>query len=320
MKYRVPHKRRGFTLIEMMVAMTLTIFIMTILSQAFIQSLETFSGLKAIGDMQANLRAAAQILRNDLAQDHFTGKRRLSDPNFSSTPNPEGFMYFGTNNLLAPEGMDTDGMSSGRYNDRLRFTVKKRGNKREAFFSAPCSHTSFMNTVARFGMPKDSVFGDEFSTVFTSQWADIDYFLVATGSTAEPGVAGSTLGTPLFALYRRELLLVADNTAVNNQYSSSDASYFTNIAYKINANNKLDFLSPSDLNNPANGTAVTRSGTDAATLLLPNVLSFQVQTLTSPSGDFGTATTYPIYGVSITIRVWDIRSQQARQTTIIQEL
>src|ERR1700676_542928 len=73
------NERAAFTLVEMMVAMTLTIFVMVILSQCFVQGLETFSGLKAIGDMQEELRTATTLLRADLSLDHFEGKRRLSD-------------------------------------------------------------------------------------------------------------------------------------------------------------------------------------------------------------------------------------------------
>lgn len=89
--------RPAFTLVEMMVAMTLTIFVMVILSQCFVQGLETFSGLKVIGDMQEELRAAVTVLREDLSQDHFEAKRRLSDPVSSFTSNPirEGFFVIG---------------------------------------------------------------------------------------------------------------------------------------------------------------------------------------------------------------------------------
>jgi prepilin-type N-terminal cleavage/methylation domain-containing protein len=72
--------RRGFTLVEMMVAMALTVFVMVILSQCFVAGLETFSGLKAIGDMQEQLRTATNMLRADLSADHFEGKRRRAIP------------------------------------------------------------------------------------------------------------------------------------------------------------------------------------------------------------------------------------------------
>src|SRR4029077_4475858 len=92
----------GFTLVEMLLAMTLMIFVMLILSQCFVQGLETFSGLKSIGDMQEQLRTATTLLRADLSLDHFEGKRRLSDPLASfSTATPstpkirEGFFVIG---------------------------------------------------------------------------------------------------------------------------------------------------------------------------------------------------------------------------------
>src|SRR5262245_54057590 len=48
-------RRQGFTLVEMMVALALTVFIMVILSEAFVTGLETFRQLKAIGDMEESL-------------------------------------------------------------------------------------------------------------------------------------------------------------------------------------------------------------------------------------------------------------------------
>src|SRR5438034_10540819 len=78
--------RAGFTLVELMVAMALTMFIMVILSQAFVLSLETFAAMKGLGDMQIDLRTATNILRDDLSQDHFEGKRRLSDLGTGGVP------------------------------------------------------------------------------------------------------------------------------------------------------------------------------------------------------------------------------------------
>src|SRR5207244_2491377 len=72
--------RAGFTLIELMVAMTLTLVIMAILSQAFVLALETFTGLKGLGDMQQNLRTAAVQLHSDLGNGFFEGDRKMSDP------------------------------------------------------------------------------------------------------------------------------------------------------------------------------------------------------------------------------------------------
>src|SRR5438132_4500943 len=64
-------RRTGFTLVEMMVSMALVIFIMVILSQAFVAGLESFRRLKATGDMQERLRTVSSVLRRDLASNHF---------------------------------------------------------------------------------------------------------------------------------------------------------------------------------------------------------------------------------------------------------
>jgi hypothetical protein len=52
--------------VELLVAMALTLFIMSILSQAFISGMETFRQLKAVGDLNGRLRIATAALRNDL--------------------------------------------------------------------------------------------------------------------------------------------------------------------------------------------------------------------------------------------------------------
>jgi type II secretory pathway pseudopilin PulG len=66
---RLAHRalRFGFTLVELLVAMALTLFIMVILSQAFIAGAQTFADLKAVGDMNNRLRVATATMRADLA-------------------------------------------------------------------------------------------------------------------------------------------------------------------------------------------------------------------------------------------------------------
>src|SRR5437660_508576 len=86
-------RRRGFTIVEMLVAMALVIFIMVILSEAFRAGLDTFRELKAVGDMQEKLRATATMLRRDLQAEHFEAGRRLSDPNWFIAGQPKvGFV------------------------------------------------------------------------------------------------------------------------------------------------------------------------------------------------------------------------------------
>jgi prepilin-type N-terminal cleavage/methylation domain-containing protein len=135
--------RRGFTLIEMLVAMALTLFVMVILSQAFATALETFRGLKAIGDMQQSLRIAQTALTADLSADHFETGRKLSDANIVTDRPREGYFFIrqwsavaalGSNARYQYEGADADGLPSTRsYDQVIAFTVRLRGNTREKF-------------------------------------------------------------------------------------------------------------------------------------------------------------------------------------------
>src|SRR5262249_20754316 len=133
-KYLHREARSGFTLIEMLVAAALTLFVMTILSQAFVTSLEVFSQLKGLGDMEDGLRTAATIIRSDLRQNHFEGGRKLSDKTFwSGPPGPydvpyppglgvgpttkksavqNGFLHIWQGSPSTLEGNDADGIPS----------------------------------------------------------------------------------------------------------------------------------------------------------------------------------------------------------------
>src|SRR5438132_1514699 len=119
--------RRGFTLIEMLVAMALTMFIMVILSQAFVIALETFSGLKAIGDLQQSLRVAMASFQTDLQADHFEGARKLSNLTIASERPREGYFFVRQASAMQGlpgafpyqyEGVDVDGLPSARSFDQ----------------------------------------------------------------------------------------------------------------------------------------------------------------------------------------------------------
>src|SRR5437588_4479437 len=91
-------RRQAFTLVEMMVSMALVIFIMVLLSQAFVASMQAFRTLKGIGDMEEKLRTASAILRRDLAALHFQGQQPLSQVDLTRPPPSRGFfrIYQGT--------------------------------------------------------------------------------------------------------------------------------------------------------------------------------------------------------------------------------
>jgi prepilin-type N-terminal cleavage/methylation domain-containing protein len=377
-------KRAGFTLVELMVAMALTLFVMVILTQAFVTSLDTFSGMKGVGDMQQNLRTAGNVIKNDLSQYHFDGARRLSDMSLSgqplivNQPAQAGFFCVWQGSAVVPaskansatpyvnEGSDSNGVPSFRAHDHLIYmTVSRRGNRQQNFFTTPLQGST-SDLSAFFGKATaydlDPVAQLPYATLtpaytgsspafYSSQWAEVVYFLVRTGSTEEPLNPNSQIGMPTFALYRAQFVMVPDGTGVSTLFSNRsrlELSTFSGLSCNPGANN-LTFYSPADaalipgsrvIPDLATFSSSNPRFTDGATLplpnvtlLLPNVISFHVQTIpTGPGAVLGDGvydTTklgvggYPSTGlqaIQVTLRIFDSASRQSRQMTIVQNL
>lgn len=227
--------RKGLTLVEMLVALALTIFLMAILSEAFVTGLQAFRRLKAVGDMDQQLRTVANILRRDLQAPHFEGTRRLSTydlnlqtdgkydrPNLGYFCIREGHaggitsLSEGIDGVSRPSVRDTNVPS-----DALAFTVRLPGDRPENIFygAVPLSIRSTPGFPApldvsrtppqRFDEPERRsnnllYYGNR---LYSSQWAEVIYFIEPDGNrTAYDDTTNTFL--PLFKLYRVQLLLV----------------------------------------------------------------------------------------------------------------
>jgi type II secretory pathway pseudopilin PulG len=339
-------RRSAFTLVEMLVSVALVLFIMVILTEAFGKGLESFRTLKAIGDMEARLRMASSVLRRDLAADHFEGRRRFSDPNghWSSTGVPlVGFFAISQTGSPVGEGTDPENIRSARQLDRLYFTVKLRSNQRSEFFAANLapasggSQSPLLNPQVRtnfFDQPADARFQDTPQT-YSGQWAEVLYIAQPTGTTPD--------GTPLHTLYRGQLVIVADNSRLNwppfppgCPVPDSALDQHREMSCYI-SNKTLYFNNPTDLTQPATARTLNRRPLDRwpLTPILTDVLSFDVQVLrqrASPplppeeafvfhDADIDSASRgNPVVAIQITIRVWDQKSKQTRQMTLIQDM
>lgn len=460
--------RVGFTLIELMVALAVTMFLMIILTQCFVLSLETFSGMKGLGDMQQNLRSASTILASDLAEDHFEGKRRLSDPTIFNSAYPIQAGYFAVKQGSASVNEGFDGYLIPSYrasNHVLAFTVKRKGNRPEAVFTTALHGTQPVLTQFFYPLgftpqgnvnnakgtaynmrsqPNSTMTGgtlnafppanppavytpppsfndatpDYATTTFTtpyvpgtvvnpntlgfysSQWAEVYYYLARTGSTEEPSNPASKLGTPIYSLYRAQFVMVPDGTVVNtanlaapfpSRFTWPASAYTTFQGLSTSASvappGLMNLNSPLDAANstnsrvlslgaspipptdprlvPSSGTGVSEGANSAAQtqgsteLVLPNVISFQVQVLetwlnTQSFGDIpqvganagyldssifnsnNAATNanavnagyvqpaslipFSLKAIRVTLRVWDNATRQTRQTSITQDL
>jgi hypothetical protein len=218
-------RRRGFTIVELLVAAALTMFVMYILAACFATALESFRQVKAVGDMQAKLRSTASTLRRDLMDEHFDrsfngkgGGPRLSDQNMTDVqwePPAEGFFRILQLAGSFNEGLDEEGVPSSRSpfataadttgsNSRhfLHFTVKRYIRKRDDLFATtvnnePIAAPNPDDRVAVRTRPLDYLTQGQ----FLSQWAEVAYFLIPTNTQANGGL-------PLYYLVRRERPLV----------------------------------------------------------------------------------------------------------------
>jgi prepilin-type N-terminal cleavage/methylation domain-containing protein len=258
-------RRRGFTLVEIMVAMALTLFILAILSEVFVTGADTFRTLKAVGDLNASLRSTTNMLRSDLSAKHFEGTRRLSDASFwTEGPPQQGYFYLyqgpppgtaGSDPNNVNEGFDADLILSRRcVAHKLAFTVRLQGTRQQDFFTISDPNgilASVPNGAARYQTPN----------TFSSQWMEVCYFLspVQSAATAD--------GTQLYALYRQQRVVVGDNSQLNwgaNRVAWTPAllgQYQPVLSCTPNPNNTgnnntfLYFNSPADLTIPERRTA-----------------------------------------------------------------
>src|SRR5437762_910038 len=74
MRLRSTPPRRGFTLIEVLVAAGLSMLIMAVVTMAFQRGMDTLSQLKSVGEMQQRMRNFEMAMRADLDADHFESR------------------------------------------------------------------------------------------------------------------------------------------------------------------------------------------------------------------------------------------------------
>jgi type II secretory pathway pseudopilin PulG len=338
MRIRAQQRRQGYTLVELLVSMALIMAIMAILSEAFVVGLDTFRKLKAVADMAESLRNAAAVLRRDLNSDHFDARIRPSDPLFGSTVKPrEGYILIYQGGAAVADGTQDGVTTYHATNHVLQMAVKLRGNRQADFFSAlvPAGSPLLGNTTF-FNQPPDARYQQ--NGMYYSQWAEVAYYLQPLGTSAT--IYGAS-PTPLYGLYRTQRLLTPNASAANGQVAAGTAGY-SQISVQPGSN-PMVFNQPSDVMTVANRSFVPANllaGTDGGgvdQLLVSNVTSFTVRTIGISQNAIGAgqgnfALAYPIggydsanaggnlFGVEITIRVWDLKTQQTRQVTIIQDL
>jgi hypothetical protein len=235
-------RRQAFTLVELLVAMALIIFIMAILTEAFSAGLTTFRQLKAIGDMQERMRSVVILLRGDLQADHFADSNRNNAAKLSqidlrptnsvgvvnSYAGPPSAGYFRiwqqwhglqagqtlpdprTWNSTLEGNSAGEGLAGGQgvlpstraTHQWLAFTCKVPAYTQDQTPRPEDIHSA--QVPAGLGLDNQGPTPYQVPGVMNSQWYEVAYFLNATGQSAGQ--------TPLFALYRRERPIFPGNT------------------------------------------------------------------------------------------------------------
>jgi prepilin-type N-terminal cleavage/methylation domain-containing protein len=170
-------RSRGMTLIEMLVAMTMTLIIMGVVAQLFGMMGKGLTGSRNSLDLDAQLRSVAFTLRNDLA-----GITALPIPPLSPEADAGYLEIIEGPRTDLPAGGGSLNTLTGDWDDVLMFTTRSFGDA----FTGRC---------------EPAVFGG--SSTIRSQHAEVAWFC-----RESPSQQQIVPGTTLYTLYRRQLLVI----------------------------------------------------------------------------------------------------------------
>lgn len=201
---RMHTPRRGFTLVELLVAAALTMLIMAILASTFQTAMDGMSHLRAAAELQDRLRSASERLRSDLASPHFEDEA-IARGQLSN-------LRFDLPNILAPAGgyfnvvqaapstlenrlgvLSPSDYSSTSTNHALVFTAKLSGKTTQNLFTAP-------RPAGTLDQTNDNLVSSPAAT-YASKWAVVSWFLSASDTTTGPNPR------TMYTLHRRVKLL-----------------------------------------------------------------------------------------------------------------
>jgi hypothetical protein len=277
--------RRAIGLVELMVAMALSIGIMWILAESFKMGLDFTRHARSTGSMMTQLDGARAVLARDLLAEHFlrdenkpNGGVRLSDQRLDWLNNSGQGWSPPTGGFVRIISPTVDTLQT--VYDTDNFAMNTAAN-----------HAIHMTSIlpATDQNPYSATIG---TTVFTSRAAEVAYLLVDSGLRTSPD---PTLGRPLYNLIRRQRLValtadevtalaagvLADTNADVIAHNGTQARTLADIRDpSVRLNVQPSALPPVGSGPPTFGISHARYGED---LLLSNVLSFEVMVDWAPN-------------------------------------
>jgi type II secretory pathway pseudopilin PulG len=210
--------RRGFTLVELLVAAAVCVLIMAVLATAFQLGIDTMRQMKSTGDLVDQLRGATEVLRTDLKSDHFLDDGKVSPPRIrvrdirfdrlswtvgngtldttDPTAQPASAGFFRARSSPIPaaqqEGADSDALLSSRATDH---------------------YLHFTSILPPGDGPEDNYTATAGGRTVQSRAAEVAYFLEGTGFTTT-----GTTSIPIYRLIRRQRLAALNQTELQTRW------------------------------------------------------------------------------------------------------
>jgi type II secretory pathway pseudopilin PulG len=213
--------RPAFTIIELLVALALVLFIMSIISQVFVDTSEAFRSQRAKAELSEKLRFITQTLRADLRSNHFENNRRISDDDFWDKGPPKvGYFrleqdaQYSEISGLGVGVTEKSYISSDKSGTVMAFTSFLHGNDQRGFHSVNITGTEFLNWKTKSKLSSGDTRFEGTSSTYNSPNAEVAWFIDPSRSPPsfvlqdEPGSPSPTV--QLFKLYRKVLPLLPE--------------------------------------------------------------------------------------------------------------
>jgi len=274
-KNNQPIRRQGFTLVELLVSMAIIIFMLSIMSQAFVIATTCMQGMKTVGELIDKVRPVMTILQRDLAADHFDGTKKLCDPDFwEYGPPREGYFSIIQGGVSEQETIASNPVkyyisNAVSSNHILTFTSRLPGKNPTEFYTAeyPTAHKVRMNGIFNYPDPtfatnpaymkvQNARRFDFISNIIHCKWAELAYFIKPNNSVIAKDSAAIPLmaDLPLHDLYRQQRVILPDVSDMNKagipNIAAPNLDPFNLFSHYVDSSGKVVFNQPSDVTAP----------------------------------------------------------------------
>lgn len=256
--FRQP-SNRGFTLVELLVAMALSLFVMALFGSLFLNATQSVQKAKGIATADQNVRTSVLTIKKDLADlylrsefDGATNPSKIFIADNAATRPSGGYFMIEENSPAIRQGVDQFGLPLDvDTDDVIAWTARRAGDSvPEMFFGKVPAGSALdnFNALRRFDATNNGL--------STSTLAEVAYFLRAdSAQSTTPQIRGRDALDPTvinvsapvtYTLYRRQLLIIDDAELLANMNAAniSPSNYYRDYAVAAKPlGTRMDFAS-----------------------------------------------------------------------------